>query len=309
MKPPPTTEALIGAYLETLRVRGLRLTTWQRRAQSVRAFLTRSGLDGKDLRAVRRAEVEAFAAALLAEGHEPGTVRAYLTALRGFFAWAETMDALFINPCVGVSLPKLPERLPRRVLAASEVARILAQPDRSTPKGIRDRAMLETLYTAGLRAAEAAALSVYDLDLGAGLLRVVRGKGGRGRVAPLGASAVVALRAYLDVRRVWLEAVGRSEDALWLSPIRPHGPLKKEAVAHVVRRCAARAGLTGAGGAGSVGPHAWRHTCATHLLRGGASLAYVQRLLGHRSLKTTQIYTRVEVGEVRATVQARHPRR
>ncbi len=89
---------------------------------------------------------------------------------------------------------------------------------------------------------------------------------------------------------------------MWLSPIRPHGALQKEAVAAVVARCAARAGI------GRAGAHAWRHTCATHLLRGGASLVYVQRLLGHRSLKTTQVYTRVEVAEVRATVQTAHPR-
>jgi integrase/recombinase XerD len=297
----PKPERLLADYLAALAVRGLAADTRRGRAQAVRAFLARLGK--KDLRAAVRADVEAHAAALLTDGREASTVRAHLAALRGFFAWAETADAVLVNPCVGVALPKLPDRLPRRVLAAAEVARIIAQPDTGTSQGKRDRALLETLYTSGLRRAEAAALGVHDLDLDAGLVRVARGKGGRGRVAPLGASAVAALRAYLDARRVWLEAVGRSESALWLSPIKPHGPLKKEAVALVVRRCAARAG------AGRVGAHAWRHTCATHLLRGGASLAYVQRLLGHRSLKTTQIYTRVEVAEVRAMVQASHPRR
>jgi integrase/recombinase XerD len=229
-------------------------------------------------------------------------VRAHLGALRSFFEWAETVDAVLVNPCAGVALPKLPDRLPRRVLGAAEVARVLAQPDTASAQGKRDRALLEVFYAAGLRLAEVAALGVHDLDLSAGLVRVARGKGGRGRVAPLGASSVEALRAYLDARRAWLEAVNKSEAALWLSPIKPHGPLKKEAVALIVRRCAARAGVDGASA------HAWRHTCATHLLRGGASLAYVQRLLGHRSLKTTQIYTRVEVAEVRAMVRARHPR-
>jgi integrase/recombinase XerD len=296
----PKPERLLADYLAALAVRGLSEATRRNRAQAVRGFLARLGK--KDLRAAVRADVEAHAAALLTEGREASTVRAHLAALRGFFAWAETADALLVNPCAGVALPKLPDRLPRRVLAAAEVARIIAQPDPATPQGKRDRALLETLYTAGLRRAEAAALGVHDLDLGAGLVRVSRGKGGRGRVAPLGASAVEALRAYLDARRVWQAEGGPLTSALWLSPIKPHGPLKKEAVALIVRRCAARADVQG------VSAHAWRHTCATHLLRGGASLAYVQRLLGHRSLKTTQIYTRVEVGEVRAMVRANHPR-
>lgn len=295
-------QTLLKNYLETLRVRGLAPGTRRARESAVRAFLLRLGIERKDLRAAVRADVEAHAAALLTEGREASTVRAHLSALRSFFAWAETTDALLVNPCVGAALPKLPERLPRRVLTAAEVARVLAQPDLATHQGKRDRALLETLYASGLRRAEATALGVHDLDLGAGLVRVARGKGGRGRVAPLGASAVAALRVYLETRRVWLEVAGRSESALWLSPIKPHGPLKIEAVALVVRRCAVRAGVGGASA------HAWRHTCATHLLRGGASLAYVQRLLGHRSLKTTQIYTRVEVGEIRAMVQARHPR-
>jgi integrase/recombinase XerD len=293
-------ETLLLSYLETLRVRGLSPATLASRAQALRAFLAR--LEKKDVRAVTRADVQAHAAALAGE-LTPGSRRVHQTALRGFFGWLEASDAVLVNPCVGVPLPKLPDRLPRRVLTTREVARVLAQPNTATAQGRRDRALLEVFYSAGLRLAEATALGVHDLDLSGGFVRVARGKGGRGRVSPLGASAVAALRAYLETRRTWLEVAGRSESALWLSPIKPHGPLKKEAVALVVRRCAVRAGVGGASA------HAWRHTCATHLMREGAAVAYVQRLLGHRSLKTTQIYTRVEVGEVRAMVQARHPRR
>ena len=295
-------QTLLKNYLETLRVRGLAPETRYGHALAVNAFLERLGIEKKDLRAAVRGDVEAHAAALLTGGRKAGTVWAYLSALRSFFAWAETTDALLVNPCAGVELPKVPDRLPRRVLTATEVARVLALPDLATHQGKRDRALLETLYTSGLRRAEVAALGVHDLDLSGGLVRVARGKGGRGRVAPLGASAVEALRAYLDTRRAWLELMGRSESALWLSANKPHGPLKIEAVGAVVIRCAREAGVRG------VSAHAWRHTCATHLMRGGASLAYVQRLLGHRSMKTTQIYTRVEVGEIRAMVQAQHPR-
>jgi integrase/recombinase XerD len=293
-------ETLLLSYLETLRVRGLAPATLASRAQALRGFFAR--LEKKDLRAVTRADVQAHAAAL-AGVLSPSSRRAHQSALRLFFGWLEASDAVLVNPCVGVPLPKLPDRLPRRVLTASEVARVLAQPNTAKAQGRRDRALLEVFYTAGLRLAEATALGVHDLDLSGGFVRVARGKGGRGRVAPLGASAVAALRAYLETRRAWLEVMGRSESALWLSPIKPHGPLKKEAVALVVSRCARRAGVGGASA------HAWRHTCATHLMREGAAVVYVQHLLGHRSLKTTQIYTRVSVADVRAMVRAKHPRR
>jgi site-specific recombinase XerD len=159
-----------------------------------------------------------------------------------------------------------------------------------------------SLRAQGVRAAEATALGVHDLDLTGGLVRVARGKGGRGRIAPLGEAAVAALRAYLDTRRVWLETRGRPEAALWLSPIKPHGPLQSPAVSLVVRRCARRAGI------GCASAHVWRHTCATDLMRAGAAVVYVQRLLGHRSLATTQVYTRVSAADVRATVRASHSR-
>ena len=295
----PKSERMLRDYLGALRVRGLSPATLTSREQAVQRFLSRLG--ESDLRAVTRADVKTYAAALVGE-LTPGSRRVHQTALPSFFAWLETTDVVLVNPCVGVPLPKLEDRLPRCVLTAGEVNRILAQPDMATHQGKRDRALLEMLYSSGLRLAEMAALSVHDLDLSGGFVRVARGKGGRGRVAPLGTSAVEALRAYLGTRRVWLETRGQMEAALWLSPIRPHGPLKKEAVALVARRCAVRAGLTG------IGPHAWRHTCATHLMRDGAAVVYVQRLLGHRSLATTQIYTRVSVGDVRAMVRTSHPR-
>lgn len=299
----PETERMLGDYLDALRVRGLSPATLTSRAQALRGFLAfLARLEKKDLRAVTRADMEAHAAALAA-GLTPGTRRVHQTALRSFFGWLEAADAILVNPCAGVPLPKLQDRLPRRVLTVSEVARVLAQPDATAAQGKRDRALLEVLYSAGLRLAEVAALGVHDLDLSAGFVRVARGKGGRGRVAPLGASAVEALRAYLDARRAWQAAGGPLTSALWLSPIRPHGPLKKEAVALIVRRCAVRAGIGGASA------HAWRHTCATHLMRDGAAVVYVQHLLGHRSLKTTQVYTRVSVADVRAMVRASHPRR
>jgi site-specific recombinase XerD len=296
----PKSERMLCDYLESLRVRGLSLSTLNGRETALRRFLAR--LEKKEVRAVTRADVQAHAAFLLSCRFTAGTVRAHLLALRLFFAWLETMDALLVNPCVGVPIPKLPDQLPRRVLTSEEVARVLAQPDLRTRKGKRDRAFLELLYSSGLRRAEMAALTIHDLDLSNGMVRINCGKGGRGRLIPLGASAIETLSAYLSVRAEWLTERGQSENALWLSPFHPHKPLKIEALAYLVGRCAQRAGV------GCASVHVWRHTCATHLMRGGAGLVYVQRLLGHRSLKTTQIYTRVTVTDVRAMVQKSHPR-
>jgi integrase/recombinase XerD len=295
----PKSEGMLADYLESLRVRGLSPSTVVSRRCCVSTFLLR--LEEKDLRAITRADVQTYAASLLSSRLTEGTARVHLTALRSFFAWLETRDVILVNPCVGVPLPKLPDPLPRRVLTSEEVAQVLAQPDLETNQGKRDRAMLELLYSSGLRRAEMTALTIHDLDLSNGLVRLNRGKGGRGRLVPLGASAIERLRVYLPVRTAWLTERGQSENALWLSPIKPHGPLQKEAVALVVRRCAARAGV-------SASVHAWRHTCATHLMRDGAAVVYVQRLLGHCSLKTTQIYTRVTATDVRAMVQKAHPR-
>ncbi|MGA2051709.1 MAG: tyrosine-type recombinase/integrase [Opitutales bacterium] len=301
MSTRPESQRLLDGYLGSLRARGLAEATLASRAQSIGCFL--SQLEEKmDLRAVTRADMLNYAQALLSSRLTVGTASVHLVALRSFFAWLEETDAVLVNPCAGLPLPKLPKRLPRRVLTPSEVKRILAQPDVTKAQGQRDRAMLELLYSTGLRRAEVTALTVHDVDLNGGFVRVNRGKGGRGRITPLGMDAVAALRDYLEVRRTWLQIRGQWETALWLSPIKPHQPLKTQAVALVVRRCATRAGVKNASS------HAWRHTCATHLVRGGAGIVYVQKLLGHRRLHTTEIYTRVSAGDLQQAVRRTHPR-
>lgn len=232
-------------------------------------------------------------------------MRVRLAALRAFFAHLETRDAILLNPCTGLPSPRVERSLPKKILSTADVRRILAVPDVATPKGRRDKALLELLYSSALRLEELTRLSVHDLDLRGGFVRVQRGKGGRGRIVPIGEHASAALREYLAARFAWLRVSKQPQltEALWLAPIQPHHPLKKEAVALIVRRSAARAGL-----ARTIGPHAWRHTCATHLVRDGANLAYVQRLLGHRRIKTTEIYTRVTLRDVRRMLRTAHPR-
>jgi len=225
-----------------------------------------------------------------------------LIALRRFFEHLEKTDAILVNPTVGLKLPTLPSRLPKTVLTPGEARALLDAPDTQTKKGIRDKAILETFYSTGIRAGEMARLTVFDVDYKNGFVRVTKGKGAKDRVVPLGKKACDYVREYLQkVRSEWSKET-RDERLLWLCAIVPHRAMKQEAIQVTVHAYARAAGITR-----NVRPHVLRHTCATHLVANGANLAYVQRLLGHRSLETTQRYARVAVPEVKATF-AKHPR-
>jgi len=188
-------------------------------------------------------------------------------------------------------------------ITPSEVEKILATPSATHPIGIRDRAVLELLYSTGLRRAELTALMVADLDLKGGLVRVTKGKGGRGRLMPLGERACAAIVRYLPIRHQWARRGKTLTDALWVSPQTPFHHIGKVGLYSIVKRNAMRAGLNR-----QAGPHLWRHTFATHLLRNGANLFAVQKLLGHQSIKNTEIYTRVSIGDVQQTQSRCHPR-
>jgi integrase/recombinase XerD len=146
-------------------------------------------------------------------------------------------------------------------------------------------------------------LTIHDVDVRSGLLRVTKGKFAKDRVVPMGSKACDYVREYLkDVRAVWSKS-NREERALWLSSVEPHSAIKAQIIAVMVRQYGRAAGIER-----PVSPHVWRHTCATHLVAGGAGLVSVQRLLGHRSLDTTQLYSRVAVREVQQTHRKAHPR-
>jgi integrase/recombinase XerD len=189
------------------------------------------------------------------------------------------------------------------VLTPGEARRLLRAPDVATAAGVRDQALLEMFYATGLRLAEMAALAVHDVDWREGFVRVRRGKGGKERIVPMGATASAALRRYLhDVRAKWIARAAQPGDALWLASCRPHQPMKSQALYSRVKELSKQAGLR-------ITPHVWRHSCATHLVSNGANLFAVQRQLGHRSLATTQLYTRVSVPDLKRTWRAKHPRR
>ncbi len=298
----PALDALRASFLESLRVRRCAPATLATRAQSLAvlgAFL--AGIGVADAREVTREHVAAFQCWLMARNYTDHTRRVHLAALRAFFAHLERTDAILVNPCADLVLPRIHTRLPRGVLTREEARRVLATPDVQTRAGLRDKAILEVFYSTGLRLAELARLTIFDVDHRHGFVRVNRGKGGKDRIVPLGATACECVREYLAQARAGWSQANKDDRALWLGSIAPHGPIQAQAIQVMVRRYGQAAGVR-------VTPHLWRHTCATHLVSNGASLAAVQRLLGHASLATTQLYTRVTIAEVKATHQRAHPR-
>jgi integrase/recombinase XerD len=299
---PEVLEKQRQSFLESLKIRNYSPATIESRGESIRVFfryLLNLALD--DLREVNRDTVRNYQAFLLGK-YKLYSVHVHMIALRRFFEHLETVDAVLVNPCGGILLPKLGDRLPRNVLTTDEAQALLDAPDTQHPGGIRDKAILETFYSTGIRLEEMERLTIYDVDCKQGFVRINKGKFAKDRIVPLGSKAADYIREYMQKVRVeWIKD-NRDERALWLSQNWPHQPVQKQMIASMVRNYS-RAVLQK-----TVSPHVWRHTCATHLVSNGSNIAYVQRLLGHRCLTTTQIYTRVAVPEMKETVQANHPR-
>lgn len=304
MKFTDALEALRASFLESLHVRGQSPMTLRARSQSLATFfvwLTYEGID--DVREITREHIRSYQLWLKQRAFTTYTLHAKLIGLRRFFEYLESTDLLLLNPCLGLILPKLEDRLPRGVLSQAEARRLLDTPDTQTRKGIRDKAILELFYSTGIRGEEMAALTIHDVDCRNGFVRVTKGKFAKDRVVPVGSKASQYVHEYLTKVRLPWSQHQKDERALWLCAVEPHGALGKPAIALMVARYKQLAGITCPGRT-----HLWRHTCATHMVQGGANLAYVQRLLGHRNLATTQLYTRVSAAEVRSTYRKAHPR-
>ena len=246
---------------------------------------------------VTRAAVTLYLVSLRRAGRAPATVRRRTAAVRAFYRYLLREQVVTHDPTLDLGAAKLPRRLPN-VLTVDEVDRLLAAPAPTTPEGLRDRAILELMYSSGLRVSELVALDIGDVDLNAELVRCV-GKGSKERFVPVGSRAVTALLAYQRRGRPIL-ARRRTPRALFLSR---RGRLTRQACWQLIRRHARRAGITR-----RVSPHVLRHSFATHLLEGGADLRAVQEMLGHASIGTTQVYTHVSRERVRAVYGRAHPR-
>jgi len=249
-----------------------------------------------DVRALRR-----YAAGLSEQGCAPSTVARKLAALRGLFAVLLSGGIRSENPAELLSSPKRAQRLPR-VLKPSEVAALLDRIPADTSLELRDRALFELAYGSGLRAEELVSLDVESLDFDAEAVRV-EGKGGKTRIVPAGEHAMRSLGRYLERARPALQLPG--EPALFVSKSG-----RRLSTSDVRRRLRiwARQCTAGAPALASAHPHALRHSFATHLLEGGADLRTIQELLGHASISTTQVYTRVESARLRSAYARAHPR-
>ena len=229
-----------------------------------------------------------------------GTQRQRLTAVKTFFRYLAEEGKLLGNPAAAIQLPKARHHLPQALITSKEAIHLLESIKTTTPLGLRDRAIIEVLYSTGIRNAELRALQLTDFDAAAQTLTINDGKGHKDRVVPLGSIAAAVLTDYVAQARPRL-ARRRGETTLFISK---NGlPLDFKLIITIVRRHAKRAGIDK-----PIRPHRLRHACATHMLKGGADIRHIQKLLGHESLQTTQIYTHVEISDLKAVHRRFHPR-
>ncbi|MFY9186859.1 MAG: tyrosine recombinase XerC [Bacillota bacterium] len=244
-------------------------------------------------------EIRAYLAHLQKANYSRQTIARRLAALRAFFSYLCSKGIISQNPAKGVRTPKERRRIPP-FLREDEVTSLLEAPSGDTPLGLRDRAILETLYAAGLRVGELVGLDLDSVDLATGYVRAY-GKGSKERIVPLGKKAVSALAKYLERGRPKLALKGKEPKALFLN--RNGTRLSARAVQIMVNKYIDKASINK-----EISPHALRHSFATHLLDRGADLRAVQELLGHATISTTQLYTHMTRKRLRVVYDRAHPR-
>jgi integrase/recombinase XerD len=232
-------------------------------------------------------------------GRKASTVARRMAALRGFYAHLLRERVVRRDPTEHIEQPRLSRPLPK-TLSREAVAALVEAPDVTTPRGLRDRTLLELLYASGLRASECLALRVRDVNRNAGYLQAM-GKGRKERLVPIGAEALAWLDRYLTIARPALLGPGRESPLIFVNP--RGRALSRQSLWQLVLRAARRAGLRQ-----RVSPHTLRHCFASHLLEGGADLRAVQAMLGHADIATTQIYTHLPSATIRRMYDRFHPR-
>jgi integrase/recombinase XerD len=258
-----------------------------------------AGHTGKALLTAERTDIEAFLAAQFRARAKATSIGRRLSSLRRFYRLHMQQGTVKADPTLRVQAPKLPRRLPKN-LSEAQVEALLDAPDTKTTLGLRDRAMLETLYACGLRVSELVSLKLAQVSLDMGVVRAL-GKGSKERMVPLGEEAIGWIARYLATARVEL-AAQTPADAVFLTA--RHAPMTRQAFWQLVKRYGTIAGIPRA----SLSPHVLRHAFATHLLNHGADLRVVQLLLGHSNITTTTIYTHVARERLKQLHARHHPR-
>lgn len=302
---PDTLASLADLWLMRLEERAYSAKTLDMHRWSLKSFI--SWCHERDLRApevITKPILESFQRWLYryrqANGKPLGvtTQRNRLGAVQRFFAWMCRENRLDANPAADLELPRKPAKILPKALSSDELADLFGVPDTSDVLGLRDRTILELLYSCALRRSEATALDVEDMDAERAVL-TVRGKGGKTRVVPLGERALYWLHRYLEHSRPRLE-MAINERALFISGYGTR--LNPTYLGNWVKRTMLQAGIDKPGSC-----HLLRHTCATHMHDNGADIRFIQQLLGHARLETTQIYTEVSIGALQEVHARTHP--
>ena len=286
------------AYLSSVRrLSPNTIESYARDLASLAAFATGRHAE---VHALGRKDLEAFVRELMSTGLAPRSVARTVACVRGFYRFVAVERKQEQSPADDLTPPRAWPALPK-FLSLEEVDRLLAQPDTTTPRGLRDKALVEVLYATGLRVSELVSLRAGDLNLEEGYLTCI-GKGDKQRMVPLGGDAVAAVRRYIGEGRGPLV---RRKSSPWLFVnARDGGPLSRIGFWKVLRQYGVQAGI-----GRDLSPHVVRHSFATHLLDRGADLRMIQLMLGHADLSTTQIYTHVLEARLRTVYDKFHPRR
>jgi integrase/recombinase XerD len=277
------------------------ISAYRRDLAAYEAFLVDAGVT---LQGVDASVVEGYVAHLGAMGKRPTSTARALAAIRGLHRFCVDERGAATDPTEGVATPRIPQAIPK-ALTEPEIEQVLAGVVGDDPRALRDRAILETLYATGMRISELTGLRLGDLDLEGGLA-IAFGKGSKERIVPIGRLALGALERWLGPDGRPRMAPARwarraDEEAVFISTRGRR--MSRQAIWQVVRSIAAKVGL-----ADKVSPHVLRHSCATHLLEHGADIRVVQELLGHATITTTQVYTRVSPELLRRVYEQAHPR-
>lgn len=292
-------DPLIGTFMHYLRVeRGLSNNTmlaYRQDMQKFSEFLNEHQINLKD---VTRSNVVDFLRVLYRRGLDSRSVSRYQATLRNFYRFCTSEGVITEDPVHTIEAPKIRRGLPH-FLSIKEVERLLAEPDAATPLGLRDKAMIELLYSTGLRVSELCGLRVSDIQMNSGFLRCI-GKGNKERIVPVGRRALDIIQRYLKESRPALLRTGSSP---FLFLHQRSGRIDRIKVWKILRAYGDLAGLRE-----PLSPHMLRHSFATHLLDGGADLRSVQIMLGHSDITTTQIYTHVVEERLKQIYKAHHPR-
>jgi integrase/recombinase XerD len=291
----------IDSYLDYLRdVRRMSPNTLSSYARDLRALAEFAGGKAQSIAALERRDLEAFTRQMMSEGLAPRSVARTIACVRGFYKFLLVEKKIDADPAEDLRAPRAWPALPK-YLDLEQVDRLLAEPDVSTPRGVRDKALIELLYATGLRVTELLSLKAGDISLDAGYLTCI-GKGDKQRIVPLGDSAADWIRRYAAEARPAL-LKGRKTKWLFVNA-KAGGQLSRVGFWKVLKEYGIKAGVSR-----DLSPHVLRHSFATHLLERGADLRAIQMMLGHADLSTTQIYTHVLEARLRTVYDKFHPRK